>query len=494
MIVDWKRVGDHVFTLAERASRPLAKQDPALPSGPSMPAALQTAWWLMWPNPFLELCRERFGPRFTLNLLTQPPMVFLSDPGEVKELLKAAPEVILPGEGGKVLEPALGSHSLITLDGDDHLEHRRLMAPAFHGAKIGRLSPLMESVTDRYLALMPRGKEFPIHHDLQSLTMEIILRATFGLPEGARLNRIRDLVWRAIKQAESPLFMLRATRTMPVLRWAWVPFEGILRQVDREIYTLIAERRTARAAGTDDSDGVDLLSVLLDARHDDGSPMTDTEIRDELLTMVVAGHETTASQIGWALLLLARNPAVQDRLHRELTSGADGGHDYLLATIQEVLRCDMATPHPEPRVVAQPVSIGGVGYRPGVILQAHGHLVHHDPQLYPDPETFRPERFLGSRPVPYAWIPFGGGRRRCIGSNMAMLEMQIVLRKILLQCEVRQAGAGVERGQRRAITSSPAGGAVVTLIDRQHSPVAEKPYGTGRSEARCPVVHSGSGF
>ncbi|MGK8557257.1 cytochrome P450 [Nocardia gipuzkoensis] len=492
-MVDWKAIGDNVFTVAEWVSRPMARQDPDLPSGPSMPGALQTAWWLIWPNPFLELCRKRFGTRFTLNLLTQPPMVFLSDPGDVRELLKAAPEVILPGEGGKVLEPALGTHSLITLDGDEHLEHRRLMAPALHGASIARLTPLVESITDRYLARMPRGEEFPIHRDLQSLTMEIIMRATFGPLEGTRLNRVRDTVWRAIGLAESPLFMLRATRTVPVLRWAWMPFDSVMRQLDREIYALIADRRAARDAGSDNSDGVDLLSVLLDARHEDGSPMTDTEIRDELLTLVVAGHETTASQIGWALLLLARNPAVQERLRDELTDGADGGHDYLLATIQETLRCDMATPHPEPRVVAEPVTIGGIGYRPGVILQAHGHLMHHDPAIYPDPESFRPERFLGNRPVPYSWIPFGGGRRRCIGSTLAMLEMRIVLRKILLQCEIRQAGTGVERGRRRAITSSPADGAVVVLIDRPTE--AGKPSGAAASELpRCPVAHGGSGF
>ncbi|MCP2300077.1 hypothetical protein APR11_006542 [Nocardia amikacinitolerans] len=490
MNVDWKRLGDRAFGVAEWMSMPLPRKNPGLPPGPKMPSSLQTMWWLIWPNPFLESCRERYGVRFTLDLLTQPPMVFLSGPGEVRELMKAAPDVVLPGAGGSVLRTALGDSSIITLDGDGHLEHRRLMAPAFHGAKIERLAPLMESVTDRYLARMPRDEQFPIHHDLQALTLEIIMRATFGLPEGSRLNRISELIRSAIMFAESPLFALPATRTMPVIRWAWSSFNDTLQRVDHEIYALIAERREARVTGTDDSDGVDLLSVLLDAHHDDGAPMSDVEIRDELLTMVVAGHETTASQIGWALLLLARNPAVQRRLYEELTEGEDGGHDYLQATIQEVLRLDMATPHPEPRVVAHPIIIGGVEYPAGVTLQAHGHLIHHDPNVYPDPEVFRPERFLGSRPVPYSWIPFGGGRRRCIGSNLAMLEMRIVLRRVLLHCEVRQVGAGVERGQRRAITSSPAGGAVVVLHDRPHSIELRTPTSAQRSDAlRCPVAH-----
>ncbi|MEV6059992.1 cytochrome P450 [Nocardia asteroides] len=491
MIINWNVVAERVFISVEWFSRSLPQKPSGLPPGPRMPSSLQTFWWLIWPNPFLELCRRRFGTRFTLDLLTQAPMVFLSDPAEVKELMKAAPDDILPGAGGSILRTALGDKSIITLDGEEHLEHRRLMAPAFHGAKIERLVPLMESVTDRYLALMPRGRQFAIHSDLQSLTMEIILRATFGSMEQARLSRLRELIRRAIEFAESPLFALPATRTMPAIRWGWIAFNDNQRRIDEEIYLIIGERREARASHRDDADGADLLSVLLDARHDSGSALSDAEIRDELLTMVVAGHETTASQLSWALLLLARNPAVQQSLHRQLVAGEDGGHDYLQATLQECLRSDMATPHPEPRVVAHPVTIGGIDYPPGVTLQAHGHLLHHDPMVYPDPGAFRPERFLQSRPVPYSWIPFGGGRRRCIGSNLAMLEMQVVLRKVVMQCEIRPVGPGVERGKRRAITSSPARGALIELVDRPQ-PVGASRVGLAASAdlARRPVAES----
>jgi cytochrome P450 len=476
-------LADRAFTLAEFAFGRLVRGDGDLPDGPQLPTIVQTVAWLVRPNPFLALCRKRYGSRFTVRILTQPPTVFMSDPADVKEVLTAAPEVAHPGEGNGLLAVALGHNSVITLDEAPHLEHRRLMAPAFHGAKVERLAGLMEDVTDRYLADMPRGEAFAIHPRLQGLTMEIVLRATFGLPEGSRLDRLREVVEKAIAWAESPIMPLTKTRHMPVLRLAWAEFEREISVLDKEIYGLIAERRRDRASGADASDGADLLSILLNATHDDGSSMRDNEIRDDLITMIVAGHETTASQLAWTLLLLARHPDVQERLHRELTEGEDGGHDYLLATLQEALRCDTSTPYPAPRRLVRPATIGGVDDPVGINLQPYGHLLHHDPSLYEYPDAFRPERFLDSRPVPYQWIPFGGGRRRCLGSNLAMLEMRIVLTKIITRCQLQRVGSGVEGARRRSgITSGPANGAVLRLIDRQGAPATVRPVATG-----CPA-------
>src|ERR1700752_4326525 len=283
MIPSLMTIADSAFALGESIFAPLHRKNDELPDGPRLPTVLQTAAWLVRPNPFLELCRKRYGTKFTLSILTQPPTVFMCDPADIKEVLTAAPEVAHAGEGNMLLSVALGHNSVITLDENPHLEHRRLMAPAFHGAKIERLAGLMEEATDRYLADMPRDEAFEIHPRLQGLTMDIILHATFGLPEGSRLDRMRDVVEKAIAWAESPIMPLTKTRHMPVLRLAWTEFEREIAVLDEEIYGLIAERRRDRESGNDVSDGVDLLSVLLDATHADGSPMRDVEIRDDLI-------------------------------------------------------------------------------------------------------------------------------------------------------------------------------------------------------------------
>jgi cytochrome P450 len=441
-----------------------------LPPGPRMPRALQTLGTWSRPTAALERNRARHGKRFTVHFLGAPKFVVLSDPEELKQVLTAPPDVLHPGEGARILEPLLGSNSVILLDEAPHLEQRRLMLPAFHGERMRALEGLMQELTEREVESWPVGEPLELHSRLQRLTLEIVLRAVFGLERGARLDSLRDLLTQVLEFTESPLSLIG-----PLPPWlertvgAHGPFgrlQALQTQVNELIYELIEERRRedAHAAG---DERTDVLSMLLAARHEDDSPMSPQELRDELMTALVAGHETTASQLAWTFAELARAPRVQELLARELDAGEDDA--YLVATINESMRRRPVLPNAEPRLVKQEVEIGGVRYPPGVVLIVSAYLVHHDPAIYPDPYEFRPERFLesagGKAPGTYTWLPFGGGRRRCLGASFAMAEMKVVLSAVLARFALQPAGEP-ERTRRRSITISPAGGARVVLAQR----------------------------
>jgi cytochrome P450 len=431
-----------------------------LPRGPRYPKAMQTLGWWARPVAFLEQCRARFGKRFTIRLLATPPFVMLSDPDELRQLFTASPEVLHPGEGARILEPIVGRNSVILLDEGDHLEQRKLMLPAFHGERMQRLSGLMAEVADRTVASWPRGEAVRLHPRLQDLTLEIILRAVFGLDPGGRLDTLRERLTAILAFSERPASLLPPLQLRG--RGPWEKFAKIKGEVDALVFELIDERRP------DDGERDDVLAMLLAARHEDGSPMSPEELRDELMTLLVAGHETTASELAWAFERLARNPAVLARLRDEI--GADDGDAYLTATIQETLRRRPVLPNAAPRLVKQPVEIGGWTYPSGVCVVANAYLIHHDPDVYSDPYAFRPERFLDEGPGTYTWIPFGGGRRRCLGASFATLEMKIVLRAMLRAREVRRVDDRVELSRRRGITLSPGRGAETVLGERRVDP------------------------
>jgi cytochrome P450 len=442
-----------------------------LPPGPRMPVALQTLGTWSRPTAFLERARARYGKRFTMRLIGQPRMVMISDPQEIKELFQAPPHVLHPGEGAKILEPIVGRHSVILLDEEAHLEQRKLMLPAFHGDRMQRLAGLMADLADREVGSWPRDEPLALHPRLQRLTLEIILRAVFGLERGAQLDTLRRLLTRVLAFSESPLSLLPPLPSVLTRVGPLAARDRLAAQVDQLVYALIDERRGDRAgAQADPAGGEDVLSMLLAARHEDGSPMSSEELRDELMTALGAGHETTASQLAWAFERLAREPLVLGVLREEIDAGRV--EDYLTATINEVLRHRPVLPNAEPRLVKQTVEIGGVSYPPGVLLLANAYLVHHDPEVYPDPYAFRPERFIEQPPGTYTWIPFGGGRRRCLGASFALLEMRIVIRSVLARFELLPAAGGAERTRRRSITVSPARGGRVVLRDRACSDAA----------------------
>jgi cytochrome P450 len=428
----------------------------SLPPGPRAPSWLQTLRWWARPVPMMEDCRTRFGRRYTMRLIGAPPFVSLADPAEVKEVFTAPPDVLHPGEGARILEPVVGRNSVILLDEDAHLSQRRLMLPSFHGEQVARLTGVMTKVAGEEIERWPRDEPIALHPRLQALTLEIILRTVFGLDEGARLDRLRAALTEVLAIGTSPLSVVPPLQRDLGPRTPWGRFVRARDAVDAELYALIDERR-ADAARRDD-----VLALLLAARHEDGSPMSSQELRDELMTLLVAGHETTASELAFAFERLVRAPAVLERLTSKIASGDDDA--YLTATVQEVLRRRPVLPLSAPRLAMREVEVGGVRYPPGVCLVPNAYLIHHDPAIYRDPYAFRPERFLDQPPGTYTWIPFGGGRRRCLGAAFATAEMKVVLRAVLERARPRAAGDGcLEASRRRSITLSPRQGAQVVL-------------------------------
>jgi len=406
--------------------------------------------------PFFERCRARYGNRLTIRLIGTPPFVMLADPGEVKEVFTAPPDVLHPGQGARILQPVIGRNSVILLDEDAHLAQRRLMLPAFHGEQVERLTALMAQVAHAEIDRWPREEPVALHPRLQALTLEVILRTVFGLDEGERLALLRDRLTSVLAVGASPVSMLPPVQRDLGPLTPWGRFVRLRDEVDAELFALIDERRAA--AGERD----DVLSLLLGARHEDGSPMSPHELRDELMTLLVAGHETTASELAFAFERLVRAPAALARLTEEVAAG--DGDGYLTATVQETLRRRPVLPNAAPRLVMEEIEVGGWRYSPGVCLVPNAYLVHHDPAIYPDPYAFRPERFLDRPPGTYTWIPFGGGRRRCLGATFATVEMKVVLRAVLERTQPRAAGDGrLELSRRRSITLSPREGAQVVL-------------------------------
>jgi cytochrome P450 len=441
------------------STRAIKKQ---LPPGPKVPAALQTVATWTRPTSGMLRARERYGKRFTVQVLGQAPFVILSDPQELKEVFQAPPDVLHPGEGARILEPIVGPNSVILLDEAPHLEQRKLMLPAFHGESMQRLEDLMAELTEREIESWPTDQPVVLHERLQRLTLEIVLRAVFGLDRGATLDRLRELLTQILQFAENPISLLPFAQRMLAGRGPMGRLERLGEEADRLIFELIEERRGGEESGPD------VLALLLSARHEDGSPMSDGELRDELVTALVAGHETTASQLSWGFEMLSRNPRVVERLAGEFEAGGDDA--YLSATIQEIMRRKPVLMNAEPRLVKKPVEIGGVTYPPGVVLIASAFLVHHDPDIYPDPYSFRPERFMesegGQAPGTYTWLPFGGGRRRCLGASFAMLEMKIVLRAVIERNLLFPVGDRPETARRRSITISPSRGCEIELRSR----------------------------
>jgi cytochrome P450 len=430
-----------------------------LPPGPRMPSAVQTVGWWARPIPFMEQCRARYGKAFTIRLVAQDPFVMVSDPAEIKQVFTAPADVLHPGEGTQILEPIVGPSSILLLDEGAHLSQRKLVLPAFHGDRMAALSGVVAEVAADEIERWPLNDAQPLHPRMQDLTLEVILRAVFGLERGERLDSLRRLLAEMMSFGTNPLSLLPPLQVLgamidsgPVAR-----FVKVREETDEQIQGLIDERRAS--AGERD----DVLSMLLSARHEDDSPMADDEIRDELMTLLVAGHETTATELAWCFERLVHNPQVLARL----VSAVDADEDaYVTATVRETLRRRPVLINAAPRKVVKPIEVGGRTYEPGCHLVPNAYLVQHDPEIYPDPYAFRPERFLEEDPGTYTWIPFGGGRRRCVGASFAMLEMGIVLRALLSRVEVRSGGSGVELNRRRAITVSPSAGSRAVLTPR----------------------------
>jgi len=427
-----------------------------LPPGPPLPRILQTAIWSRQARRLLYACQDRYGDVFTLKILGETWAV-LADPEDVKQVFTGEPRVFHAGEGNELLAPLLGPYSLLVLDEGEHMSQRKLLLPPFHGRRMQAYEAIMAEIAEREISSWPSGEPHALRPRMQALTLEIILRTVFGAREGDGLAELRDALRHYLALLSDPRQLLPVTLLGPqrIRRLPW--FRRAMDRVDALIYREIAARQ--RAEDLDERD--DVLSMLVGARHEDGSPMSEAEMRDELLTLLTAGHETTATSLAWAVERLCRHPEKLERLREEVGTG-EGEDAYLTATIQETLRL-----RPVLSVVlrrlAEPIEIAGYELPAGAAVVPSVYLVHRNPEIYPDPEAFLPERFLDNPPGTYTWIPFGGGVRRCLGASFAQFEMAVVLRELVRRWRVRPVNSRSERIYRRAITETPRRDAEVVL-------------------------------
>ena len=418
-----------------------------LPPGPASPAALQTYEWIARPTALLRRAQARYGEPFTIRTLwTDGPMVLVSDPEDVRRIFTAEPGVLRGGESSSILEPFAGPSSILLLDGAEHLRQRRLMLPPFHGERVEAYRRVVTELAEAEVASWPRGEAFAALPRMQGLTLDVIMRAVFGEREERAL---RDVLRRALDMAGSLPRLVALSLVQRDLgeRSPWGQFMGAVHEVDEALRTVIRERRA-------EEPGEDILGLLLSARDEAGEPPTDAELRDQLVTLLAAGHETTATALAWALERLARHPHVLARLRA-------GDDAYLDATVNEVLRVRPSLSI-APRKTLVPFEVGGWELPAGVHVAPCLYLTHRRPDLYPDPTAFRPERFLdGGTPTRYAFIPFGGGTRRCVGAAFATMEMREVLRVVATRVALRPERPEGERMRRRGVTLSPSRGARV---------------------------------
>ena len=426
------------------------------PPSPALPSALQTLAFWRHPHAYLEWCRRRYGNRFTVNAVGMPPMVFMADPADIKAIVAAPAKVLHPGAGGRAIMPLVGEESFMLAEEEEHLSGRRTILPAFHHRRISEHAGMVREIATREVAKWPRGTAFASHPYLRALTLRVILQTIFG-GEEARLRELHRrllamfAVTRSLTLQEPPL------RRLPGWRGIWRSFLVERAAVDDIIAQLIEEEAHS---GARDSG---LLSMLLGGEHPDNDQSTIRQIRDTIVSVILAGHETTASELAWAFQLLAHDPLVAGRLVDDLDAGGEG---YLTAAIQEVLRHRPVFLFTIPRVVRRPFEIAGTTYRPPVQLLGAIHLMQHDPSLYPEPHRFRPERFLDAPPRPEVWLPWGGGRKRCPGHHLAMLEMRTVLETVLDDFELVPVGEKIETARWRSVIVTPGRGSRIMLRKR----------------------------
>jgi cytochrome P450 len=419
---------------------------------------VQTAIWSRQARRMLYACQDRYGDMFTIRLAYEGTWVMLADPEAVKQVFTGDPKVFHAGEGNQILGTVLGESSILVLDEKPHMSQRKLLLPPFHGERMQAYGETMAEIAAAEIDGWPTGTPYRLRPRMQALTLEIIMRTVFGVgkSEVGKLAELREALREFLDLTTNPRLLLPVLLIGPDRVRRISAFRRRIERVDELIYREIAARRHA----DDLEERDDVLSLLVGARHEDGSPMSDSEMRDELLTLLVAGHETTATSLSWAVERLCRHPQKLERLRAEVEEG--GEEAYLTATIQETLRLRPVISIVLRRLT-EPVEIGGYELPAGVSVAPCIYLVHRNPEIYPDPDSFKPERFLDNPPGTYTWIPFGGGVRRCLGASFAQFEMAVVLRELVKRRGIRPADPKPERVFRRAITETPRHNARVVL-------------------------------
>jgi cytochrome P450 family 135 len=427
----------------------------ALPPGPTEPPLVQMTWWLSRPIGFLESCRKRFGDAFSVTFLgSQRPTVMLSNPEAIRALYTEHAHNLPPGRT-LALRPIMGASSVLLLEGREHLTLRKAMLPPFHGERMRSYESIVREVAEREISSWPQSEPFALHPRMQAVTLEVILSAVFGVTDPTRrsqlLQRLPLLLGDTSSIGLQMRFMLsrRFGRGDPMAR-----LNEVVAQVDAPLLEEIAARRNDPEL----QEREDILSLLMSAPMEDGNPMSDRELRDQLVTLLLAGHETTATALAWTFDLLLRHPQTLERLTTEVDAGEED--TYLRAVISESLRLRPVVPLAGRRLTTD-LNAGDLHLPAGTDVTPAIWLTHTRAQDYPEPYAFRPERFLDDAPSTYSWIPFGGGIRRCLGASFAEFEMRVVLETILRQRVLTSAGNRAERVARRNVTFSPRNGTVV---------------------------------
>jgi cytochrome P450 len=413
----------------------------------------------------MERNRRRLGDSFSVTFFGfERPMVMLSDPDALRALYTEHSHGLPPGRTISLM-PVLGPSSVLLLEGEEHLSRRKLMLPPFHGERMRSYEVTVREIAEREIASWPGEETFALHPRMQALTLEVILRAVFGVGESERAARLREALPRLVGSSTSGSLQARVLISSRLKRGD--PLERLrmlMRDVDELLYEEIAERR--RDPSLDERE--DILSLLIAARFADGSQMEDRELRDQLLTLLLAGHETTATALAWTFDLLLRHPAALERLLEEL-DGGEGDGEYMRAVVAESLRLRPVVPLAGRRLATE-LQVGDYTLPAGTDVTPAIWLMHTRPDIYPEPMSFRPERFLSEPPSTYAWIPFGGGVRRCLGAAFAEFEMRVVLATVLRNRRLTAAGSEPERIARRNVTFSPRTGTRVRVSARPPAP------------------------
>lgn len=459
-----------------------------LPPGPTDPPALQLARWIRAPIPFMNECARNFGDAFTVRFPRLGPIIMFSSPAAIKDIFMTDPEEAHAGEANLVLRSILGENSLLLLDGKRHIRERKMMMPPFHGERMREYGSAMREATVRRIEAWPRGKPFAMHSETQAITLDVILETVFGF-EGAERARMSKILTRFVDLGTSPLGTLMLlvlppntveklletdsvrigpldiARVLP-----WTPLVRAGKDVDDSLYEILRQRRDS----ADTAKKNDVLSMLLSARDEHGNPMSDVELRDEMITLLLAGHETTATTLAWTVHFVLKHPEVQAKILAEI-SRVRGDRplsiddipklEYLDATIKESMRL-LPIISLIGRRLQKPLRIGSWDLDRGDGAVGCIHLTHRNPAVWPNPQRFEPERFLAKKPTAYEWFPFGGGTRRCVGMAFAMYEMRIVLAEMFSRCVLSAVNEKDVVPVRRGITLAPKGGVRVTAERR----------------------------
>jgi cytochrome P450 len=441
----------------------------ALPNVISMTALRQLANWIARPYDFLDECAEKYGDTFTIKLVEFPPLVFLSNPQAIKEIFAVDARQFDAGRSNKILISLLGSNSVVLLDGDRHQRQRKLLMPPFHGEKVKSYGETICQITKKVGSQWQSDRPFLASKVMQDVTLEVILQAVFGLRAGERYQQLKPLLASLLDLTGSPL--RSSFLFFPWLQqdWgSWSPWGKVVRQ-RRQVYELlqaeIDERRSQSSIA-----GNDVLSLLLSARDESGQLMSDIELKDELMTMLVAGHETTATVLAWALYWIHKIPAIKARLLKELNDLGDNAEPmaiaslpYLTAVANESLRIYPIVPIVFPRVTKQEITIDGHTFPSETTLVPCIYQLHHREDIYPQSKQFKPERFLERQFAAWEFIPFGGGNRRCLGYALAMLEIKLVLATILTNFPLKLADEQPVKYRRRGLTIATSNGVPLVL-------------------------------